>query len=144
MVPLAPNFLNLSSYFSLIGNRNFKKYNLPTENKQAVNYLALTPQKIKEYLSESGGLVTVLIPRFENKFWNKWLPKRLTQNAIKINLDEMGSAVWLQIDGHKKVEEICEKLDMQFGEKVRPTEDRVVKFMSQLFANKMITFKEIE
>lgn len=117
---------------------------MSSDKKPTANYLELTPERKREYITEPNGFITILVPRFESNFWNKWLPDRLTKREIKINLDEIGSAVWLQINGQKNVEDICNVLDQQFGEKIKPVEDRVVKFMSQLFANKMITFKEIE
>lgn len=99
---------------------------------------------MSRYATDEAGLVTIFEPRFRRKFWNKILPEKLTQRDIRISLDETGSAVWQEIDGNKSVQEICGILKARFGEKVEPAEDRVAKFISSLFGNKMITFKEVE
>lgn len=114
------------------------------KKKQAVNLLELTPVHQSRYAVDEAGRVTVFEPRFRNPFWNKLLPNKLASRDIKIALDEIGSATWQQINGKQNVLAICAALQNRFGEKINPVEERVTKFISQLFGNKMIRFKEIE
>jgi hypothetical protein len=49
----------------------------------------------------------------------------------------------MSIDGTRKVREVGEKVKEKFGDKIEPRE-RLVKFVSMMFHNKIITFKELE
>ncbi len=112
--------------------------------QQSAKYFELIPIHLCRHIIEPSGLVTVLVPRFRKEFWKKLLPVRLTDRDIKIHLDEMGSAVWLQINGTNNVWAICTHLNNLFGEKIIQTEQRVSKFITQLFDNKMISFIQDE
>lgn len=114
------------------------------KKKSNINYLELTPERVHEHIIEENKLVTVLVPRFTSKFWKKILSGRVKNKFINLNLDELGSATWLQIDGKKNVAQICEDLTKHFGEDFVQAEERITKFMSQLYLNKMITFKELK
>ena len=63
---------------------------------------------------------------------------------IKLKLDELGSATWLSVDGKKNVEQICEELKEKLGEKINPAEERVTKFLTQLYLNEFISLNKIE
>jgi hypothetical protein len=92
----------------------------------------------------SEGLVTILIPKFKNeKFARFFIPSRKSI-YISIHLDELGSGVWLAIDGKIDTANICRLMIEKFGDKIQPVEERVVKFLSGLYNNKHITFKQIE
>lgn len=53
----------------------------------------------------------------------------------KIELDEYSSAVFLEINGEKTVEEIGKKLEAKFGEKVNPLYERLLLFLNHIEAN---------
>ena len=111
--------------------------------KKTANLLELTPVRLNEFVTERSELITIIEPRFRKAFWKKIFPARLTEKNIRVKLDEIGSSVWLQIDGERNVQDICHILSKNFGEKISPAEERVTKFISQLFDNRFITFKEI-
>jgi hypothetical protein len=67
------------------------------------------------------------------------MPK-LKYPFIKIKLDEIGSAVWNEIDGKKKVGEIADILEKKYGEKIQPIEERLSKFFTQLKLHQFIDF----
>jgi hypothetical protein len=46
-------------------------------------------------------------------------------SASRIKLDEVGSYVWLRLDGERTVAELAGELDAEFGEEVRPAEERL-------------------
>jgi hypothetical protein len=112
--------------------------------KSGINYLELTPVRKYKYKVEENGKVTVLIPRFTNKFLTKHLMSRMKSPDIKVNLDEFGSSAWLKADGSKRVNQISDELLSQFGEVINPVNERLTKFFTQLYQYKFITFNEIE
>lgn len=108
------------------------------------NYLDIIPEKIKASVSEENGLVSVIIPKFESNFSKKYIVPRLKNPEFKYKLDEFGSETWLHIDGNNNVREIGEKLLEKFGEKIQPVFERLTVFLTQLYHNEIISFKEIK
>lgn len=117
---------------------------LKKENKEDVNYLELTPLAHYEYERRNDGLINVLVPKFSNKILTKLIVPMLKSPYIRANMDELGTAVWLQIDGKTKVYQIASKLEEQFGEKISPVYDRLTIFLTQLYNAGFISFKELK
>lgn len=107
------------------------------------NYLELTPFKLFGEEVMEDGLVNILIPKFTNPLAVKFLTPRLKSSDIKIKLDEIGSAVWMELDGEKKVGIITKKMESKFGEKIAPVNERLTTFLTQLYMQKYISFKEL-
>ena len=87
-------------------------------------------------------MVTILAPKFTNKWLAKLLYKSKEENQIPIYLDEMGTSVWLAINGIDDTKTICDELLR--SNRIEQVHERVVKFLSGLYFNKHITFKQIE
>lgn len=68
---------------------------------------------------------------------------RLKHPYMKINLDEFGTEVWLRMDGVRSIGEIADILTTKFGERIQPVEERLTKFLSQLYSHKFISFKQL-
>jgi hypothetical protein len=111
---------------------------------KGVNYLELTPFRSYEHQIEDNGLVTVLMPKFENKYLKSFFLSKAKSPVIRIKLDEIGSETWLQIDGEKKVETISEILSDKFGDKINPVHERLTSFLTQLYLQRFISFNEIK
>jgi hypothetical protein len=126
------SFLQYQCIMNFFSNKNKLK---------GVNYLDLTPYTINEFELDNG-LVTILILKFKSKIMQAFLPRNRT-NYIKIHLDEPGSIVWLNIDGKKNVSEIVEAISHSMGDQLPAVEQRVIKFLTQLFQQKFIGFKEL-
>ncbi|MEE4176583.1 MAG: PqqD family protein [Bacteroides sp.] len=107
------------------------------------NFLDLTPLPQHQHELEEEGTVRVLIPRFRGKLSGKLLQPRLKSPYIKLSLDELGSAVWLACDGQKNVRTICHEMREKLGEKIEPAEDRITRFLSQLYNQDLLIFREI-
>ncbi len=107
------------------------------------NYLEIIPVRHYTHEIENNGFVSVLVPRFTNKYLIKYLSPRLKSPFVKAKLDEFGSQVWLEIDGEKNVQRISETLLQKFGEKIQPVNERLTKFLTQLYTYNFIKFKEI-
>jgi hypothetical protein len=110
--------------------------------KQA-NFLDLHPIARHGHEMEEEGTVRVLIPRFKNKFWHKLMQSSKRSPYIKLSLDELGSATWLMMDGKNDVRTMCRILREQKGEKIEPAQERITRFLSQLYQQDLIIFREI-
>jgi len=113
------------------------------KKKEEINLLELTPVRERKFETGEDGLVTILIPKFKREFFQNLIPKNKSKD-FKINFDELGTAVWNEIDGNKKVEEIVKELGERLGEKIQPAEERITKFLIQLNSHKFISFKELQ
>jgi hypothetical protein len=120
-----------------------KLFQRNTKLKDA-NYLDLRPiRKMTEEVNPQN-YVTVLIPKFTNQFAKKYLQPLSRSPFIKLQLDELGSASWLAIDGVKNVGDICTELVGKFGNKIQPVEERLTEFLTQLYEHRLITFEELK
>ena len=110
--------------------------------KDVLNYLELTPYRKYDHNLKEDGLIDVLVPRFSDRILGKLLQPRLKNPFIRANLDELGSATWLEIDGKSRVGEIISTLEKNLGDKVHPSQQRITLFLSYLHRNGFINFKE--
>lgn len=60
----------------------------------------------------------------------------------RVNLDKVGSWIWLHCDGQHSVKEIAEGLNEEFGTEVEPVNDRVTVFFRRLARGHFVTFRE--
>ncbi len=109
-----------------------------------LNYLEATPIRKFEHIIEENGKVTVLIPKFKKEFMRNYFVPRNKSKNINLKLDEFGSETWLLIDGNTNVQQICSNLVEKFGERILPAEERVTKYMTMMYENRLISFKEIQ
>jgi hypothetical protein len=107
------------------------------------NYLDITPIRKYRHEVNSDGNVVILLPRFRGAFSRRFLQPRLKNPFIKIELDKIGSVVWLLTNGKTNVKNICIEAENQLGKTIHPVYERVTKFYSQLYLKKLITFNEI-
>lgn len=112
------------------------------KNSSNINYLDLTPYRKYEHSFKEDGLIDVLVPRFSDRILGKLLQPRLKNPYIRANLDELGTATWLEIDGSRTVGDIIGLLDKKLGDAVKPAQSRITLFLSYLHRNGFINFKE--
>lgn len=112
------------------------------KSNREINYLELTPFRNYDFKVKSDGLIDVLVPRFTDKILGKILQPKLKKPFIRANLDELGSATWLEINGEKKVSEIIKNLDATMGDIIQPSQQRITLFLSNLYRNGFINFIE--
>ena len=109
-----------------------------------VNLLDLIPvQKIK-YEENKNGLITILKPKFKNKFMLKYVVPKLKNPSFKVNLDEFGSFVWEHIDGKTTVKEIGEQLKEKFKDDIEPLYDRLSVYIHSIYRYQFIDFKNYD
>ena len=61
-----------------------------------------------------------------------------------IELDELGSFVFRQMDGERTVEQIAQNVQAQFGEKADPLYDRLAQYLNILRSNRFIYYRGVD
>ncbi|MCF8298252.1 MAG: PqqD family protein [Melioribacteraceae bacterium] len=87
-------------------------------------------------------IVTVLFVKEKLNFIEKTFFKKISLKPQKVDLDEIGSFIWLNCDGNNSVADILSKSRNKFGEKIEPAESRVDIFINQLNKNRLINMFE--
>jgi hypothetical protein len=110
------------------------------------NFLDLTPVRRigEEPLDETR--ISLLMPRFKNKYSSAMFQPRSKDHFIRIKLDAFGSMTWMLIDGQTTVAGIAEELNISHPDKLQPageTPERVTKFLAMLYQQRYISFREI-
>lgn len=111
------------------------------------NFLDLRPVRVLGHELRDDGGVSLLMPRFKNRINSALFQPPSKGKTIFIKLDRFGGHTWLLIDGTSTVAAICENLKVQFPNELNPvdeTEERVTKFLSLLYQQRYITFREIQ
>jgi hypothetical protein len=103
------------------------------KNKKSENYLDMIPSRNEKYSwkQDEEHIVTILV---ENKgVFNRMAQKFLKKPKVsQIHLEEMGSFIWLQMDGKRSVYDIAQQVQQEFGEKAEPLYDRLVTYLRML------------
>jgi hypothetical protein len=111
-----------------------------------ISFTDLTPVRLHPHETNDEERVDLLVPKFRSKILRRFLIPGIKKDHFRIRLDELGSHVWLEMDGRKTTSQICHALISKQGEKFQPHEQvqqRVMKFISQLYHQRFLTFKEI-
>jgi len=123
-------------FFVIFLQRNIKL------NQELEDYLKYIPEHSTIWeLNPETNFIILKKPKFKNKHLVKYLMPYLKRPDFKINLDEIGSFVWTNIDGQTSIEEIADRLDLKFGNRIKPVNDRLGQFVQSLLQNKFIVLK---
>lgn len=109
-----------------------------------INLLELVPEQIVQSTRNDEGIVTILGPRFKTSLMKRLIGQRLKTRHFKIALDDIGTAVWENIDGSRNIGEISNILREKFGEKIEPCNDRLAMFFTQLEMSRFIRYTNLE
>lgn len=110
------------------------------------NLLDLTPVRLHEHEEEVTGKVIILVKKFKNVRFSRFALGRHSP-VIRIRLDETGSEVWKEIDGVSDVAALLDRLNTIWNdipEKTNGLEKRLAGFLSIMYDNRYISFREIE
>lgn len=107
------------------------------------NSSELTPVKLHSEEVTKENLVIVIKPKFKNSLAIKYILPQLKDKFFKIKLDRFGSFIWLNMDGSNTIKDIINRSTKEFGEEIQPADERINKFLLQLFENKLISFREV-
>lgn len=111
-----------------------------------ISFPDLVPIRVHGHGVNENGKIDIFVPRFNKNVLKRALQTKHRDEFIYIHLDETGTRVWLFIDGISTTGEICIKLTNEFPEKFlspEETNERVMKFVSLLYQERYITFKQI-
>ena len=111
------------------------------------NFLDLRPVRVLGHEKREDGGISLLMPRFKSRVNSALFQLNSKDKFIYIKLDRFGGHTWLLIDGYATVSQICAKLKEQFPEELQPVEEtevRVTNFLSLLYQERYITFREIQ
>ncbi|MFH1936338.1 MAG: hypothetical protein ABIK52_02090 [Bacteroidota bacterium] len=111
------------------------------------NALDLIPVRLLNHEPRDDGNLNILLPRFKKPWLARFMAPLKRKEFIRIKLDQSGSATWMLINGIRPVRTICEELEKENPGKMQPgseTIDRVNKFISILYQQRFITFRQIQ
>ena len=104
------------------------------------DFLQFQPKRLDfEWDTKTKGLVEIKVPKFKNNF-GKFLCKLIKkEETFTVNLDKIGSLVWISLDGKNTIKQILEILKKQFPNEEK-LEDRLFSFIQQMKSLQYITF----
>ncbi len=102
-----------------------------------MNLLELKPKQLFPSETIDGRNIVVLVPKFKNKIAQRLLPK-VSKSNFRVKLDEVGSFVWKNCEGMITVQDIADRLKVEFGQSVEPVYERVSEFIRRLHRGKLI------
>ena len=107
------------------------------------NLLDMIPETQCKWMHDKNkGIVSLVVPRFKNRFMKKIALKLGKSEEVKIHLDKKGSHTWKLIDGNSTVEAIGDKLEREENETVEQFYQRLCEFLLILAKNRFIRFKK--
>ncbi|WP_352404362.1 PqqD family protein [Sporanaerobacter acetigenes] len=110
------------------------------EGKNYLEFVPIKSEKIEEKIIEDGN-IQLIVPR--TSFFDKIAIKLFfAPDKFKIDLDELGSFIWKNIDGKRNVYQIGELVKEKFKEKAEPLYERLAEYLNILNNNKFISFRE--
>ncbi|MBS6507856.1 MAG: PqqD family protein [Paraclostridium bifermentans] len=103
-------------------------------NEEVLNLVFKKSENI-EYEVSSDGIVTIL-EKQDHKVQNFFRKLKFKIPMYKkMELDEYGSFIFLQIDDEKNVEELGIKLEEKYGEESHPLYERLLLFLNHIDVN---------
>jgi hypothetical protein len=108
------------------------------KGQEPQNLLELKPRRNLRWEMRENGLVTLIVPKFKNKYLVRWFVPMLAKPNIKVKLDEFGSFVWNKCDGGTTVEKIGEEMAQRFGEPLGSLYERIGRFVAKLSHDKFL------
>lgn len=115
------------------------------KKNKSENYLERIPVRRSD-LTWSEDENKVITLEIENEgFFNKLAQKLLKKpKTTYIHLDNIGSAVWSEIDGVRNIIEIAELIEDTFGEEVNPLYERIAEYFRILNSYGFVSFKNLK
>lgn len=114
-------------------------------NRRRDNFLEYRPARspANTWDVNDAGLVTVHL--VHRGFYAAIAQKLFHRPRVShIELDELGSYVFQQMDGARTVEQIAQRVQAQFGEKAEPLYDRLTQYLNILRSNRFIYYRGVD
>lgn len=103
-------------------------------------WLQLFPSQNCGYKTTDSGSYILELPRAENRILKAIISIFAKSDTMKIKLDETGSFIWKHCTGNNSVRQIVNLLETQFGEQVKPAEERTILFFQHLYRYNLVKF----
>ena len=101
-------------------------------------FLQYIPNRTElEWAVNSKGLVEIMVPKFKSKFGKSFLNLIKKENKFAAKMDKIGSTVWKECDGKKRVKDILDILNKKFP-KEKNIDQRLFLFLQQMHSLKYI------
>ncbi len=110
--------------------------------KKKENFVDYIPKRnaLYEWELNSRNLAEVLV--INRGFYNRIAQLLFKKPKIsRIELDEMGSFIWQEMDGRKTVYEIGTAVKAKFGNKAEPLYERLCEYIQILHNNRFIVYE---
>lgn len=111
-----------------------------TQESSQNNFLTLRPKWNRRWEQIDDSRAVIFIPKFGEHVFGKWIMAKIQTPDYRLTLDEIGSFVWQNCNGMASVQEIAEKLQGRFGDKVEPVYERLELFFRQLEKSRSISW----
>jgi len=98
----------------------------------------MVPMHARRWEQDSEDRILVFLPRYGDSSLGRWVGRQVGRPDVTVNLDEFGSAVWIDCDGKNTVAEIAERMRGRFGEHIEPVDERLGMFLWALAQRRMI------
>ena len=102
--------------------------------------LAMIPVRLVPFETREDGRVTLLRPKFVSP-WLAWLQPLLSRPVFRVKLDEIGTFLWLRVDGVRTAQELCADLEAAFGNRVAPVRERGLTFLYQMMEGRFLDLR---
>ena len=115
------------------------------EDPRGPNLLDLTPCRQVDWEQDDEGLVTLVRerPRVRSpRTLGRWLSFMMAPPRIR--LDDVGSYVWLRMDGSTDVRGLVALIREEFGERVEPVNLRLGQLIRLLRRERFVSYSELE
>lgn len=110
--------------------------------KKQENFLDYIPKRNVLYKWEMNGKNHVEVAVKNRGMFNRIAQLLFRKPKVsKIELDELGSFIWQQLDGTKTVYEIGNAVKEQFGRKAEPLYERLCEYIKILHNNRFIVYE---
>ena len=108
------------------------------EQGTTLNLLELVPKRNLQFEMKDEEIVILLVPKFRNRMFTRWVLPRMKKKFFHVKLDAYGSFIWNHCDGTRRVEEIWDLMKRRFGDDFDPTYGRIQRFIQTLLNDKFI------
>jgi hypothetical protein len=110
--------------------------------RKSKNLLERVPvRRVDHVPGEQAGRVTLHVPRFTSRLAMRLFGGMNKRPLVSMRLDEIGTFVWLQMDGVRTLAEIGDLLEQKFGERAAQAHQRVALFARTLHRDGLIEWK---
>ena len=110
------------------------------DRSQSMGAIPVPNRGVESYPSDDGGALMLVVQRepFRNRLLQAVAP---VVRERRIELDEVGTAVWRMLDGQRSVREVIGRFSEEFGVNRREAEVSVLDFLKSLMGRGLLSMQ---